>query len=39
MEVACLGCCSLAPVIMVDDMTFGKLVPEAIPEVLEKFRY
>ncbi len=39
MEVACLGCCSLAPVIMVDDMTFGKLVPEKIPEVLEKFRF
>lgn len=39
MEVACLGCCSLAPVIMVDDMTFGKLVPEAIPEVLDKFRF
>ncbi len=39
MEVACLGCCSLAPVIMVDDMTFGKLVPEAIPAILDKFRF
>lgn len=38
-EVACLGCCSLAPVIMIDDMTFGKLVPEAIPAILDKFRY
>jgi len=39
MEVACLGCCSLAPVIMVDDQTFGKLSPEAIPAVLEKFAF
>ncbi|MDY0152095.1 MAG: NADH-quinone oxidoreductase subunit NuoE [Candidatus Cloacimonas sp.] len=38
-EVACLGCCSLAPVIMIDDMTFGKLVPEAIPAILDKFRF
>ncbi|MBW6514568.1 MAG: NADH-quinone oxidoreductase subunit NuoE [Candidatus Syntrophosphaera sp.] len=39
MEVACLGCCSLAPVIMVDDQTFGKLTPEAIPGILDKFRF
>ncbi len=39
MEVACLGCCSLAPVIMVDDQTFGKLTPEAIPAILDKFRF
>lgn len=39
MEVACLGCCSLAPVIMVDDQTFGKLTPQAIPGILEKFSF
>ena len=39
MEVACLGCCSLAPVIMIDDQTYGKLVPEAIPGILEKYRH
>lgn len=39
MEVACLGCCSLAPVIMIDDQTFGKLTPEAIPAILDKFRF
>jgi len=38
MEVACLGCCSLAPVIMIDDQTYGKLIPEAIPGILDKFR-
>jgi NADH-quinone oxidoreductase E subunit len=39
LEVACLGCCSLAPVIMIDDQTFGKLTPEAIPGILERFAY
>jgi NADH:ubiquinone oxidoreductase subunit E len=39
MEVACLGCCSLAPVIMVDDQTYGKLTPEAIPGILEKYAF
>ena len=39
MEVACLGCCSLAPVIMIDDQTFGKLTPEAIPGILERFAF
>ena len=38
MEVACLGCCSLAPVIMIADQTFGKLTPEAIAGILDKFR-
>ncbi len=28
-EVACLGCCSLAPVLMVDDQTAGRLTPAA----------
>jgi len=37
MEVACLGCCSLAPVIMINDQTFGKLTPERISEILKKY--
>lgn len=37
LEVACLGCCSLAPVIMIGDQTYGKLTPESIPAVLDKF--
>ena len=37
MEVACLGCCSLAPVIMIDDDTFGKLTPESIANILMKY--
>lgn len=38
MEVACLGCCSLAPVIMIDDSTYGKLLPENIPDILNKYK-
>ncbi len=38
MEVACLGCCSLAPVIMVDDTTHGKLTPDKVGGVLAKYK-
>ena len=34
-EVACLGCCSLAPVLMVDDHTSGKLTPTSARESLQ----
>lgn len=34
-EVACLGCCSLAPVLMVDDHTVGKLTPASACTALE----
>ena len=37
-EVACLGCCSLAPVIMVDDQTVGKLTPATACEALDGIR-
>lgn len=33
-EVACLGCCSLAPVLMVDDHTAGKLTPATACDAL-----
>ena len=36
--VACLGCCSLAPVMMVDDDVHGRLTPEKSVSVLEKLR-
>jgi NADH:ubiquinone oxidoreductase subunit E len=29
-EVACVGCCSLAPVVMVDEHTAGRLTPDAV---------
>jgi len=37
-EVACLGCCSLAPVIMVDGQAVGKLTPAGACEALEGIR-
>lgn len=34
----CLGCCGLAPVIMIDDQVFGRLVPDDVTGILAKFR-
>jgi NADH:ubiquinone oxidoreductase subunit E len=36
-EVACLGCCSLAPVLMVDGQTAGRLTPSAACAALKPF--
>ncbi|PIP14204.1 MAG: NAD(P)H-dependent oxidoreductase subunit E [bacterium (Candidatus Stahlbacteria) CG23_combo_of_CG06-09_8_20_14_all_34_7] len=36
-EVACLGCCSLAPVIMVDNQVFGKLTIDKIKKILNTY--
>ena len=36
-EVACLGCCSLAPVIMIDKTTYGKLNPDKIAEIIARY--
>ena len=37
-RVACLGCCSLAPVIMVDDTAHGNLTRDKLKEVLNEYR-
>jgi NADH-quinone oxidoreductase subunit E len=36
--VACLGCCSLAPVMMVDEHTHAKLTPASVKTILEGYR-
>ena len=36
--VACLGCCSLAPVIMINNDTHGNLKPEDLKKVLRPYR-
>lgn len=36
--VRCVGACGLAPVITVDDETFGQVKPMRIPEILESFK-
>jgi len=37
-QVACLGCCSLAPVMMIDETTYGHLSTESAIEAAESFR-
>ena len=37
-SVACIGCCSLAPVIMINDDTHGNLTPEKTQKVIEEYR-
>lgn len=36
--VACLGCCSLAPVIMINDTTYANLTPAQIKKVINSHR-
>ena len=35
--VACLGCCSLAPVMMIDEDTFGRRTPDKARNVLKNY--
>lgn len=37
-NVACLGCCSLSPVMMIDGETYGSLTPSSAVAVLEQLR-
>ncbi|HIE26732.1 TPA: 4Fe-4S dicluster domain-containing protein [Candidatus Poribacteria bacterium] len=36
-KVACLGCCTLAPVVQIDLVTYGHLTSEVVPRVLRDF--
>lgn len=36
-KVACLGCCTLAPVVQIDDQTYGHLSASQVPDMLEDF--
>lgn len=36
--VRCLGCCGLAPVIMVGNDVYGKVTKEQLPEIIAKYR-
>jgi NADH:ubiquinone oxidoreductase subunit F (NADH-binding)/NADH:ubiquinone oxidoreductase subunit E/NAD-dependent dihydropyrimidine dehydrogenase PreA subunit len=35
-QVACLGCCTLAPVVQIDGITYGHLTAAKVPAVLEE---
>jgi len=37
-KVACLGCCSLSPVIMINDETYGRLTPKKVLQLLKEYK-
>lgn len=37
-EVACLGCCSISPAMMINDTAYGKLTSEKVVEILESIK-
>ena len=37
-DTRCLGCCGLAPVMMIDEDVYGRLTPKEIPAILKKYR-
>ncbi len=37
-NVACLGCCSLSPVMMINEDTYGKLTPEKAKSILREIK-
>jgi len=36
-KVACLGCCTLAPAVQIDEVTYGHLTPNTVSTVLSDF--
>jgi NADH-quinone oxidoreductase subunit E len=36
--VACLGCCSLAPVLMIDEEAYGRMTPQQVRRILRQYR-
>ena len=36
--VRCVGCCGLAPVLVVGEEVFGKLTKDKLPDIIAKFR-
>jgi NADH-quinone oxidoreductase subunit F len=36
-EVACLGCCTLAPVVQIDEKTYGHVKPTQVKEIINDF--
>ncbi len=37
-EVRCLGCCGLAPDLMIGNEVFGKVTKDQMPEIIAKYR-
>ncbi|MFP3902797.1 MAG: NAD(P)H-dependent oxidoreductase subunit E [Armatimonadota bacterium] len=36
-RVHCVGCCTLAPVVQIDGVTYGHLTPDGVPQMLDDF--
>ncbi len=36
-KIACLGCCTLAPAVQIDDVTYGHLSPDTVATVVSDF--
>ncbi len=36
-KVACLGCCTLAPVVQIDDITYGHVAPDQVGQIITDF--
>jgi NADH:ubiquinone oxidoreductase subunit E len=37
-SVRCIGCCGLAPAVMIGENVHGKLIPKGIPKVIEQYQ-
>lgn len=38
LSVACVGCCSLAPVIVINNETYGRLTPSKLRKIMRSFK-
>ncbi|MDA3893621.1 MAG: NAD(P)H-dependent oxidoreductase subunit E [Salinivirgaceae bacterium] len=37
-KVACLGCCTIAPVVQIDDVTYGHVTTEKVDDIIKDFK-
>lgn len=37
-EVACLGCCSISPAMMINDTAYGNLTPDKVQSIIDSIR-
>jgi NADH:ubiquinone oxidoreductase subunit F (NADH-binding)/NADH:ubiquinone oxidoreductase subunit E len=37
-KIACLGCCTIAPVVQIDDVTYGHVKTDGVSHILQDFR-
>jgi NADH:ubiquinone oxidoreductase subunit E len=37
-SVRCIGCCGLAPAVMIGENVYGKMIPKGIPKVIDQYQ-